>query len=254
MNKQKLVDLLKQPATIDAKHLDEIVDIVQENPYFHSAYALIAFGRKKISPKQATKDLDLIRAAIYATNRVNLKKYLEAHLGGSQASSASDAIVEKSLSEKKIVSKEEGAPTIDDKKVTTITRPANIDLENVLDNLKSEYKQLEVNIKNFDQAEKSLSAVEIEKASEAKTITKKSAQKNTTKAATKKAVPAAKKTVKPTAKKATTIAKKPALKAKTTKTTTKKRGTTNSSTTDTDTKLQTQSPVTMGQKKKNKVN
>lgn len=251
MNKQKLVDLFKQPSTIDAKHLDEIEDIVNENPYFHSAYALIALGRKKLNPKQATKDL--IKAAIYATNRVNLKRYLEAGLGGSQASSEKDAVVERPLTEKKIVSAESTPPPAeketvqkpeskelerrplrtkivskeekDSDKVTTVTRPADIDLDKILDTLKSEYKQLEVNIKNFDQAEKSLSAVEIKEASEVKTANKKSAVK----IVTKKAVSTAKK---PTAKKTTATAKKPTAKATSTKTTVKKKRTTGSSITD----------------------
>ncbi len=248
MNKQKLVDLFKNPSDIDAKHLEEIEEIVKENPYFHSAYALIAVGKKRIDPENASKDL--IKAAIYATNRINLKKYLEAGQGGSEATTEKDTVVEPPIEEKKVVQKETTVdepakdqkivekpkvtkPIDDDKpktpakieepqaieeppvkEVTTVTRPTDIDLEKIVNALKSEYKQLEVNMKNFDQAEKSLRALEIQEASETKSSSKKSTAKTTS---------AKKKTV--STKKPATANKKTSTTKKSTRTTSKKTGT-----------------------------
>ncbi len=75
MNKQKLVDLLKSPSNIDTKSLDEVAKIVGDNPYFQSGHALLAIGNKKFHLELAPKTV--AKAAIYATNRILLKKYLD---------------------------------------------------------------------------------------------------------------------------------------------------------------------------------
>ena len=178
MNKQKLVELFKDPSGIDSKLLEEVEEMVQENPYFHSAYALIAAGKKKTKAQNSGKDL--IRAAIYATNRVNLKKYLE-NAGGQQATTPQDAslksaekttvkkevksevpapakepekpqdkaksafkerFVEEDPKRKKIrsrveVEKEQASQKVEDQ-TTERTAPIDLDIEKLLDNLKSE--------------------------------------------------------------------------------------------------------------------
>lgn len=202
MNKQKLVDLFKTPSLIDEKYLEEIEEVVKENPYFHSAYSLIAVGKKKFDPKSANKDL--IRAAIYSTNRINLKKYLQSGLGGSQSTSAKDAVIEPPVQKEKPQAKEKVAPVVaatpvkdpkrtkiqpkpvnkEESKVKTVTKPTDLDLDKILDSIKTEYQQLEVNMRNFEEAEKSLSEAEIKEASEVKkarsTPTKASAAKKPT--------------------------------------------------------------------------
>jgi len=75
LNKQKLVDLLKSPSNIDTKSLDEVAKIVGDNPYFQSGHALLAIGNKKFHLELAPKTV--AKAAIYATNRILLKKYLD---------------------------------------------------------------------------------------------------------------------------------------------------------------------------------
>ena len=235
MNKQKLVELLKQPAGIDAKNLGEIESLLEQNPYFHSGHALAAIGKKRLKSKDAQKQL--IKAAIYATNRVNLKKYIEAALGGSQATTNEDAVVKKpaksappvqkpksTAAASKSATKETPPPATkkgdESKSTSTITRPSSLDLDKILENIKAEYKQLEVNMKNFDEAEKSLSTFE---ASEAKsTGTKKTTARKTSakKTVAKKAAPKKPTAKKPTASKAST--RKTTTKAATSSTTTKK--------------------------------
>ena len=262
MNKQKLVELFKDPSGIDSKLLEEVEEMVQENPYFHSAYALIAAGKKKTKAQNSGKDL--IRAAIYATNRVNLKKYLE-NAGGQQATTPQDAslksaekttvkkevksevpapakepekpqdkaksafkerFVEEDPKRKKIrsrveVEKEQASQKVEDQ-TTERTAPIDLDIEKLLDNLKSEYQQLETNIKSFTEAEKFLTEAEIKEEKE-----KKSPKTASTTKAKAPAKPAAKKSATANASAAKTTSKSTAAtkKASTTKTTTAKKST-----------------------------
>lgn len=75
MNKQKFVDFLRQPESISDSSLTELENLVTENPYFHSAHTVIARASRLLKDKQAAKKVNT--AAIYATSRKALKKYIQ---------------------------------------------------------------------------------------------------------------------------------------------------------------------------------
>jgi len=97
VNKEKLIDLLKTPSTIDAKSLDEMVKIVSDHPYFQPGYALLAIGNKKLKKELAATSV--AKAAIYATDRVLLKAYLDLGSEGDQLVAEQEMEVESKVSE-----------------------------------------------------------------------------------------------------------------------------------------------------------
>lgn len=74
MNKQKFIELLNKPGDLKEVNLDELDDLVAENPYFQAARVLEAKGHRLLKSKVAGRKT--ASAAIYSTNRVILKKYL----------------------------------------------------------------------------------------------------------------------------------------------------------------------------------
>ena len=75
MNKQKFVDLLRQPSSISDSNLIELEELTAENPYFNSAHTVIAKASKLLKSPQSNKRVNT--AAIYATSRKALKKYIQ---------------------------------------------------------------------------------------------------------------------------------------------------------------------------------
>jgi len=274
VNKQKLVNLFKNPSSIDERQLAELEAIIKENPYFQSAYALLAAGRKKIEPGKASKDLT--KAAIYATNRIFLKKYIESGSGGMQATKVervdlsppaiktpvkpTDAKVKKGAddsppakeaatgkpqfkerfhdqsekprikirrredAEREAAAKKEEPKSIQKEKpsaeptdaIPEIKRDTDIDLGKLLNHLKSEYQQLQVNMDSFHKAEKNLSAAEKEeeKKSEGAEASEEPKSVESKAKPAKKTTPK-KNTVKSSASKAKTISKTTKAKTKT---------------------------------------
>lgn len=92
MNKQKFVDLLRQPGSISDSNLAELEDLVDESPYFHSAHTVIARASKLLKNSQTSKKVNT--AAIYATSRKALKKYIQ---GATEFKEASTSIVQPPL-------------------------------------------------------------------------------------------------------------------------------------------------------------
>ena len=78
MNKQKFIECLRDPTKIKDEEIAELDQLIQEFPYFQGARALSA----KISKEKKRKDLNkkLTSAAVYATDRVLLKRYISDHL------------------------------------------------------------------------------------------------------------------------------------------------------------------------------
>lgn len=75
MNKQKFVDLLRQPGSISDSNLIELEELTAKNPYFNSAHTVIAKASKLLKSPQSNKRVNT--AAIYATSRKALKKYIQ---------------------------------------------------------------------------------------------------------------------------------------------------------------------------------
>lgn len=74
MNRQQFIDILKSPEMVSDSAFSELEQIIKDNPYFHSAYVIAANSSKLLKKKDAGKWMNT--AAIYATNRNILKKYI----------------------------------------------------------------------------------------------------------------------------------------------------------------------------------
>ena len=78
MNRQELIEYLRNPSSLKEEHLEELENIISEAPYFQSARILLAKGSKSLKSPQTKKRIT--SAAIYATDRPLLKKYIEGNL------------------------------------------------------------------------------------------------------------------------------------------------------------------------------
>ena len=78
MNKNELIVFLKDPSKLTTDHLNELEEIIDEDPYFLSARLLLAKGSKELKDSNTKKRVG--SAAIYSTDRILLKKYLSSNL------------------------------------------------------------------------------------------------------------------------------------------------------------------------------
>ncbi|MEO1255524.1 MAG: hypothetical protein AAFY41_11690, partial [Bacteroidota bacterium] len=74
MNKTELITYLRKPNQLTSEQLDELEKIVNDNPYFLSARLLLAKASREKKHPQTKKRI--ASAAIYSTDRILLKKYL----------------------------------------------------------------------------------------------------------------------------------------------------------------------------------
>lgn len=78
MNKTELIKLLRAPHQLTSDDLNELEEIIEENPYFLSARLLLAKGSKELKDPKTKKRIT--SAAVYSTDRILLKKYLSGDL------------------------------------------------------------------------------------------------------------------------------------------------------------------------------
>ncbi len=78
MNKTELITFLRDPNRLSSEQLEELEAIVDEHPYFLSARLLLAKASKEQGHAKTKKRV--ASAAIYSTDRVLLKKYLNGNL------------------------------------------------------------------------------------------------------------------------------------------------------------------------------
>ncbi len=78
MNKQKFIECLRDPSKIKDNEIAELDQLIREYPYFQGARALSA----KIAKERKQKDLNvkIASAAVYATDRILLKRFVNDHL------------------------------------------------------------------------------------------------------------------------------------------------------------------------------
>ncbi|MFY0625954.1 MAG: hypothetical protein JXR07_06660 [Reichenbachiella sp.] len=76
MNKKKFVEFIKTPEEMSVSDLAELQKVINEAPYFQSAYTVMAKGCRILKQKAAPRITQ--RAALYATNRDVFKGYLTA--------------------------------------------------------------------------------------------------------------------------------------------------------------------------------
>jgi len=78
LNKLQFIEYLKYPTQMSAKNLDELEEVINSYPYFQGARTILAKAKKEISPESAPKFI--ATAAVYATDRAFLKKYMSGQL------------------------------------------------------------------------------------------------------------------------------------------------------------------------------
>ncbi|MEP1093830.1 MAG: hypothetical protein ABJG78_01905 [Cyclobacteriaceae bacterium] len=78
MNRNELIDYIRDPASLTSDHLNQLEEIVAEAPYFQSARLLLAKGSAILNEPATKKRVS--SAAIYATDRPLLKKYISGNL------------------------------------------------------------------------------------------------------------------------------------------------------------------------------
>ncbi len=78
MNKQKFVEYLRTPSDLDTESLGQLEALVNDYPYFQGARTLLAKGSKILKSKNAGANIS--SAAVYATDRALLKRYINDEL------------------------------------------------------------------------------------------------------------------------------------------------------------------------------
>ena len=78
MNKQKFIDCLRDPSILKESEIEELDQVIKDHPYFQGARALIAKVYKERDLKGSS--LKISSAAVYATDRLLLKRYITDHL------------------------------------------------------------------------------------------------------------------------------------------------------------------------------
>ena len=74
MNKRKLIDLIRHPNRLTEEDIASLEDLLREHPYFQNAHFLLAkAAHLNQHPKKAQFTQ---RAAVFATDRPFLKRYL----------------------------------------------------------------------------------------------------------------------------------------------------------------------------------
>ncbi len=203
MNKQKFVEFLRHPHTLDARSLQELESVLKEYPYFQNARTLVAKGSKQLKSKDARYQVNV--AAIYATDRALLKRYindqliflspLEVHesheadnerelkrtIKNSRVANAQlkrEAPSPKAQPKKKVV-RRPGSEEIKRKAPVKTSAPTPSDLDNIIEELNRDLEALKENRAKLDKIENDLAEQEAVEAAVKKATAqpKKSAKK-----------------------------------------------------------------------------
>ncbi|MEM9338322.1 MAG: hypothetical protein AAGA66_06300 [Bacteroidota bacterium] len=78
MNSNELIEYLRDPSSLSTESLEELETVINQAPYFQSARMLLAKGSQLL--KEPTTKKRIASAAIYATDRPLLKKYISGKL------------------------------------------------------------------------------------------------------------------------------------------------------------------------------
>lgn len=192
MNKQKFVQYLRTPAKLDQQSLTELETLISEFPYFQNARTLLAKGSKQSKSKKSAQYIGT--AAVYATDRALLKRYINDQLiflNPLEVHESHEADLERDLTDTiktsrivsahvKQTSAEEKAPP----KKKPITRPKpeidaaeekpaneslnteatptapSSDLDHIIDELYRDMEELKVNRAKFQKIENQLAEEE----------------------------------------------------------------------------------------------
>ncbi len=128
VNKTELFTFLRKPNQLTPEQLEELEEIVNENPYFLSARLLLAKASKeKQHPKTKKR---IASAAIYSTDRILLKKYLSSDLFFLKEPPKPEEEDQAQVTAQKVVEKEKPVVRTEPKQPTS--KPAQRDREEVI--------------------------------------------------------------------------------------------------------------------------
>ncbi|MGB3464499.1 MAG: hypothetical protein WBA74_04485, partial [Cyclobacteriaceae bacterium] len=163
MNKQKFIELLREPATISKDDISGLENTLRQYPYFQSAHLLLAKGSRLTKDPKTKKRISI--AAVYCTDRTLLKKYISGDLIFLDSVKKPPINIEEELPEKKIKSfkkpVEKVAKTTDDSSVSakensaeasqTDAKDKNFNADNILNEIQNELASYKENKKHFEE-------------------------------------------------------------------------------------------------------
>jgi len=78
VNKKEVLQIIRNPKAITTGQLKDIEEMAADYPYFQGAHTLVAIGNKSQSSPDAQKSV--VKAALYATDRMYLKELLAGNI------------------------------------------------------------------------------------------------------------------------------------------------------------------------------
>ncbi|WP_421888848.1 tetratricopeptide repeat protein [Marinoscillum sp.] len=216
MNKQKFVEYLRTPSDLDRESLVQLEALVNDYPYFQGARTLLAKGSKILKSKSAGANIS--SAAVYATDRALLKRYINDELiflSPLTVHESHEADRERDLTDtiktnrittaqsKQITQEEAPKPKPQPKPIIQDETPAPeppmpetgkpSDLDHIIDELYRDLEELKINRAKFNKIENELAEEEaVDNA--VKKATQKTSEESETKEETPEEAPVAKET------------------------------------------------------------
>lgn len=183
MNKQKFVEYLRTPSNLDTESLGQLEALVNDYPYFQGARTLLAKGSKILKSKNAGANIS--SAAVYATDRALLKRYINDELiflSPLTVHESHEADRERDLTDtiktnrittaqsKQIAKEEPPKPKPQPKPIIQDEAPApepsvpetskSSDLDHIIDELYRDLEELKINRARFNKIENELTEEE----------------------------------------------------------------------------------------------
>lgn len=159
MNKQKFVDYLRSPERLTEGQFDELQKLLTDYPYFSIAKSIAARGAKDL--ELDSKNQFITSAAIYATDRKHLKKYINGELVFLvDPPKINEETIEETPPEKTVPKEAEADHSTVDERPAKETKssiinevhshvPTGSEVDQVLDELQRDIKELEKSRMHF---------------------------------------------------------------------------------------------------------
>lgn len=165
MNKQKFIELLREPSSISRDELSGLENVTRQYPYFQSAHLLLAKGSRLRKDPNTKKRIS--SAAVYCTDRVLLKKYISGDMIFLDSVNKPPINVEEELPDKKAkstlkqqvrvkrqlppdVKKSKPRNPLSGSKSIPAIDDSNFNPDSILDEIKSGLESYKANKKHFE--------------------------------------------------------------------------------------------------------
>lgn len=161
MNKQKFIELLREPSSISKDELSGLENVTRQYPYFQSAHLLLAKGSRLRKDPNTKKRIS--RAAVYCTDRTLLKKYISGDMIFLDSVKRPPINVDEELPEKKARkldrpavnkfanNKSETSQTSTSNTVTPESQDSDFNPESILDEIKDGLASYKESKKHFEE-------------------------------------------------------------------------------------------------------